>query len=195
MYKSIALVSTLGMAGILYFSFNQYQEIERIEGELKSATEELSLEKETNRRFRVVSAINNGAAMGLHGTKPDVVSDANRVVEYILTSNDPTEDKFSECWDRRLKTTNWGSMGPYGLLDDCIDTIASAKTAIFMREIDNKANAISYACRSKSANRFEGARDCMAEKNYRLITSANNALFEFVTTKNWIDNQAGVIKE
>jgi hypothetical protein len=195
MYKAIALASTLGMAGALYYAFNQSQEVKRIEGELKTITDNLNNEKEANKRLKVVNAINDGATNGLHATKPDVISETNRVIEYILTSGAPTEEKFYECWDRKLKTTNWGSMGPYGLLDDCIDKISSAKTAILMREIDNKVNAINYECRSKSATRFEGARDCMAERNYRLIVSANHALFEFVTTKNWIENQEGVITE
>ncbi|MDT4884856.1 hypothetical protein FQZ97_1210340 [compost metagenome] len=105
------------------------------------------------------------------------------------------EEKFKECWDRKLKTTNWGSNGPERILDDCIDSIASADTAILMSEIDNKTNSTDYTCRSSANNRFEGARNCSADKNYRLIISANRTLFEFITTKDWIDNQKPMILE
>ena len=131
----------------------------------------------------------------MHGTKPEITNDVNKVVDFILASKNSPEEKFKECWDRKLKTTNWGSMGPYGLLDDCIDTIVDANTAIFIRDIDNKKGSANYACRAHANNSFEGARDCWADRNFRMINSANNTLFDFITTKAWVDNQKSIVRE
>jgi len=195
MMKIFALLSMFGLVGVTFFAFNQEKELEAKKEELGAAIENLHQVKEENRRFKVVNAIYYGATTGLHGTKPEITNDVNKVVDFILASKNSPEEKFKECWDRKLKTTNWGSMGPYGLLDDCIDTIVDANTAIFIRDIDNKKGSANYACRAHANNSFEGARDCWADRNFRMINSANNTLFDFITTKAWVDNQKSIVRE
>ncbi len=158
--------------------------------EIKSKNKEISLHNEEyararsdieklqieNRKIRTIATILNGATNGLHKTRPETIKLANRAVEYIQQYKGPAEEKFKDCWNRRLNTTNWGSDGPYGLLDECIDSIENTDAAIFIRELENSTNAARSSC-SEGENRYEMAKSCWADRNFRLIQSANHAIF------------------
>ena len=80
-------------------------------------------------------------------------------------------------------------------LDDCIDTISDSKTAILLKDLEKKSNSVRYDCGAQSANNFEAARDCWADRNYRLIYSADKTLFDFITTPEWLDKQKNIIEK
>lgn len=195
MLRALSLLAALGLLATLFVIFTQSSELQATKNELHKLTSEFQKIKDENKQFRVANAILEGATTGLHSTKPETIKEVKRVIGYILGSKGITEDKFKECWDRKLKTTQWGSMGPYGLLDECIDSIVDAKSAIFIREIDSSVETARYTCQSEGRDRYERAKNCWADRNFRLLTSANDALFASITTPNWIESQNSAINE
>lgn len=180
------------------FAFTQTAELKSKQAELIAANAtatNLESLKSQLRQLTVINAINAEGTRGIISTDAETIKTVNQVITFILESRSPAESKFAECWDRKLKTTDWGSMGPFGLLDECIDTIVEAKTAILMKELDRARNQARYNCSRTSANNAEAARDCWADRNFRLIASADSVLFSFITTAEWFNNQKGQIKE
>ena len=88
--------------------------------ELKSKNKEISLRNEEytrarsdieklqieNKKIRTIASILNGATNGLHQTRPETIKLVNRAVEYIQQYKGPAEEKFKDCWNKRLNTTN-----------------------------------------------------------------------------------------
>ncbi len=195
MLRTFSLLAALGLLAALFVIFTQSNELQSTKKELHNLTSEFRKIKDENKQFRVANAILEGATTGLHSTKPETIKEVKRVISYILESKGNTEDKFKACWDRKLKTTEWGSDGPYGLLDECIDSIVDAKSAIFIREIDRSAETARYTCGSEGRDRYEMAKNCWADRNFRLLNSANNALFDSLTIPKWIESQNSSINE
>lgn len=155
---------------------------------------ELQKYQAENRKLRAIASILDGATNGIHQTRPETIKNVNKVMAYILDFKDAPEKEFKDCWDRMLNTTSWGSDGPYGLLDECIDSIKSTNSAILIREIDNATIAARGEC-SEGDNRYEMAKSCWADRNFRLVNSANQALFSAITIPNWLDAQDISINE
>jgi hypothetical protein len=144
--------------------------------------------KNENKRIITTAIILNGATNGVHQTRPESIKLVNKTIEYIQKYDGPPEAKFKDCWNRILRTTNWGSDGPYGLLDGCINSIQVTENAILVRELENATNASRESC-SEGNNRAEMVKSCWADRNFRLIQSANQAIFSLITTPKWLENQ------
>lgn len=191
---SIIAALTVGLAISVFTSFEKTKELEQHKERVAEISIELQKYQTENRKLRAIASILDGATTGIHQTEPETIKNVNKVVAYILDLKDAPEEKFNECWNRKVNTTNWGSDGPYGLLDECIDSIKSTSSAILLREIDNATNAARSSC-SEGNNRFEMAKSCWADRNFRLVNSANNAIFSAITTSNWLDTQDISINE
>lgn len=190
----ITTVLVTGLSIAAFTSIDKSKEIATQKEKIEEITEELQKSYSEIRRLRATTVILNEATSGLHQTQPESIKMVRRVVSYILDLKEPPEIKFKECWDRKLKTTNWGSDGPYGLLDECIDQIKNASSAALIREIDNATDAARSRC-SEGANRYEMAKNCWADRNFRLLMSANQAIFAAITTPKWLDTQETSISE
>ncbi|WP_139379564.1 hypothetical protein [Zoogloea sp. LCSB751] len=191
---SIITALAVGLAASVFTSFEKAKEIEQHKEKITEVSTELQKYKTENKKLRAVASILDGATNGIHKTQPEIIKNVNKVVAYILNLKDAPEEKFKECWDRRLNTTSWGSDGPYGLLDECIDSIKSSSSAILIREIDNATNAARSRC-SEGNDRYEMAKNCWADRNFRLMSSANQVIFLAITTQNWLDTQDISINE
>lgn len=185
---------TVGLAISVFTFLEKTKELEQHKERISGISIELQKYQTENRKLRAIASILDGATTGIHQTEPETVKHVNKVMAYILDLKDAPEEKFKECWDRRLNTTNWGSDGPYGLLDECIESIKSTSSAILIREIDNATEAARSRC-SEGENRYERAKSCWADRNYRLVSSADQALFLAITTPNWLDTQDVSINE
>jgi len=188
MIFSIMIALTLGLVISVFTLFEKSKELEQQKEKIAEISIELKKYQTENRKIGAIASILKGATAGIHQTQPETIQNVNKVVTYILGLKDAPEEKFKECWDRRLNTTNWGSDGPYGLLDECIDSIKSSSSAVLIREIDNATDAARSRC-SEGNNRYEMAKSCWADRNFRLISSANQAIFSAITTPNWLDAQ------
>lgn len=184
---SIAILIVLLLASLLFIAF-QSKQLESARTQMLGMN--LSLEQaETERKqLRILSAMFEGVSRGIHGVEPDTNKAVKEVATYILLNTEPAETKFAECWDRKLRTTDWGSMGPYGLLDECIDTVVSAKSAILLKQTDRLAEMTADKCRQGGANKFEMAQSCWADGNHRLLMSAGDVLMEALTEPNWLQS-------
>lgn len=191
---SIIAALTAGLAISVFISLEKTKELEQHNERISKISMELQKYQTENRKLRATASILNGATNGIHQTEPETIKHVNKVMTYILDLKDAPEKEFKECWDRMLNTTNWGSDGPYGLLDECIDRIKSTNSAILIREIDNATLAARGEC-SEGDNRYEMAKSCWADRNFRLVNSANQALFSAITTPNWLDTQDITINE
>lgn len=191
---SIIAALTVGLAISVFTSFEKTKELEQHKERVSEISIELQKYQTENRKLRAIASILDGATTGIHQTEPETIKNVNKVVAYILDLKDAPEEKFKECWNRKLNTTNWGSDGPYGLLDECIDSIKSTSSAILIREIDNATDAARSRC-SEGNNRYEMAKSCWADRNFRLVSSANQAIFSAITTPNWLDTQDISINE
>ncbi len=178
---SVALLLALGLSTFLYLEGK-----DRLEEKEALIT---TLEQE-NHRYRISTALLNGATQGIHETKPEAVAAANRVIDFILTANAPSEPQFKACWETKLNTTQWGSMGPHGLLEACVNTLSSPETAALMKDLASVRDQRRAACSSEGKNRYEEALNCWADRSYRLVFSADKLLFAFVTDPDWLDKQA-----
>lgn len=197
MLRMLFITAVIGLLATGLVIFNQATELKETRIELSRITNDLNNTKNENKRLRVTNSVLEGATRGLHATKPETIKEVNLVINHILESKSATEEKFKECWNRKLQTTDWGSDGPEGLLDDCIDHIAQSKNAILIKDIERKAEAARYICRSESTlgGRYEMAKNCLADRNYRLLASAFNSLFESLTTPHWIENLNNSVSE
>ncbi|WP_374491069.1 hypothetical protein [Zoogloea sp.] len=185
---SIITALAVGLVISVFSSLEKGKELEQHKERVAEISVELQKYQTENRKLRAIASILDGATTGIHQTQPETIKNVNKVVAYILDLKDAPEEKFKECWDRRLNTTNWGSDGPYGLLDECIDSIKSTNSAILIREIDNATDAARSRC-SEGNNRYEMAKSCWADRNFRLMSSANQAIFSAITTPNWLEAQ------
>lgn len=191
---SIIAALTVGLAISVFTSLKKTKELEQHNERISEMSVELQKYQTENRKLRAIASILDGATNGIHQTRPETIKNVNKVMTYILDLKDAPEKEFKDCWDRMLNTTNWGSDGPYGLLDECIHNIKSTSSAILIREMDNATNAARSEC-SEGDNRYEWAKSCWADRNYRLVSSANQALFSAITTPNWLDTQDISINE
>ena len=191
---SIITALAVGLVISAFTSLEKSKELEQHKERVAEISAELQKYQTENRKLRAIATILDGATTGIHQTQPETIKNVNKVVAYILNLKDAPEEKFKECWDRRLNTTNWGSNGPYGLLDECIDSIKSTSSAILIREIDKATDAARSRC-SEGNNRYEMAKSCWADRNFRLMSSANQAIFSAITTPNWLDAQNISINE
>ena len=191
---SIITALAVGLVISAFTSLEKSKELEQHKERVAEISAELQKYQTENRKLRAIATILDGATTGIHQTQPETIKNVNKVVAYILNLKDAPEEKFKECWDRRLNTTNWGSNGPYGLLDECIDSIKSTSSAILIREIDNATDAARSRC-LEGNNRYEMAKSCWADRNFRIMSSANQAIFSAITTPNWLDAQNISINE
>lgn len=185
---SIIAALTVGLAISVFTSFEKNKKLEQHKEKVAEISIELQKYRTDNRKLRAIASILEGATTGIHQTQPETIKNVNNVVAYILDLKDAPEEKFKECWNRKLNTTNWGNYGPYGLLDECIDSIKSTSSAILIREIDNATDAARSRC-SEGNNRYEIAKSCWADRNFRLMISANQTIFSALTTQNWLDTK------
>lgn len=184
---SISILSVLLLASLLFIAF-QSKQLESARTQTLGMNLALERAEIERKQLRILSAIFEGVSGGIHGVEPDTNKAVKEVATYILLNAEPAETKFAECWDRKLRTTDWGSMGPYGLLDQCIDTVVSAKSAILLKETDRLAELAGEKCRQNTSNTFEMNQACWADGNHRLLISAGNVLMEALTEPNWLQS-------
>lgn len=178
---SVVLLLALGLSTYLYL-------------DLEDKKAQLAALEQAHQRYRILAALLNGATQGIQGTKPEAAAAANRVIDFMLSSNAPPEQRFKTCWDTKLNTTQWGSMGPHGLLDACVSTIADPATATLMKALASLKDQLRAACSSEGGNRYEEALHCWADRSYRLVFSADKLLFDFVTDPDWLEKQEAVVE-
>lgn len=181
---SISILSVLLLASLLFIAF-QSKQLESARTQMLGMNLSLERAEIERKQLRILGAIFERVS---GGTEPYTNKAVKDVATYILLNAEPAETKFAECWDRQLRTTDWGSMGPYGLLDQCIDTIVSAKSAILLKETDRLAELEGEKCRQNGSNTIEMKQACWADDNYRLLISAGNVLMEALTEPNWLQS-------
>lgn len=174
MNKSIFSLLLLSIAGSLFVIYTLYVENEYLKDESFKKT--------------VLIEIYKGASSGLIAASDDSKEKVKKVVDYITTNNLPKEKLFKSCWDRHLQTYDWGSMGPVGLLESCIDKISDDETAILMKKLDSSVELMRYECMPRGRTRYEGLEQCGIDGNYILLSSADNVLFKFVTEDDWLSS-------
>lgn len=152
----------------------------------KAIIEELNARAQVSlaekRELRVLSALFKEASVGLHETEPETIKKASKAVAYIVQLREPAELEFAECWDREINSHSWGSDGPYGILEACIDKIKSKDTAVLMHEMESAVEVARAKCGINGKDRYEMAQMCFAESGFRLISGARNLLFSAITS-------------
>lgn len=195
MYKFASIGSTIALIVIAIFATNKSSELDVVSSKNRELESKISILETENKGFKIANSILNDATSGLTKAKPETMKGVTKVVSFLNSGQAGNEPKFAECWDRKLKTTNWGSMGPWGLLDECIDAIEKKESAILLREIENAAEAVRSNCSYTALNAADGRERCGVDRDFRLLSAANRALFSALTTPEWLAKQKPVITE
>ncbi|MDO9115655.1 MAG: hypothetical protein Q7U63_17910 [Polaromonas sp.] len=189
MQKSVVLGSVVILIAALLVVFYQTRSLTELKNELEYSNHQLKDAAQENDNLRLKIAILNAANLGIAPTTTETVVFVNRLAVRIRETKPGFEAKFAACINRQIKTQDWGSDGPYSLLDTCINTIENDESAIKLKELDRLAQAAKQKCGTEGNNRFEIARNCWANPNYRLVVAAQNVFFNLLTIPNWLSEQ------
>lgn len=184
--------SIVALIAALLFGFFQSRSLAELKNDLAYSNHQLKEATLENASMRIKIAILNAASAGITPTTTDSVVLVNRLAVFIGETKTGYEAKFADCINRQMKTRDWGSDGPYGLLDTCINTIENSESAIKIKELDRLVQAARQKCGVEGNNRYEIARNCWADSNYRLTTGAHNAFFHLLTIPNWMNQQKDI---
>ncbi|MFH7563910.1 hypothetical protein [Oceanimonas smirnovii] len=143
--------------------------------------------REENLRKNASIEIYKNASTGLIPATTESKALVEDVINHVATSSSPKEKTFKSCWERQLQTGDWGSMGPVGLLESCIDKISNDKTAILMKKVDSSFELIGYECMPRGNSRYDGIEKCNIDGSYILLSSAKDTLFRFITEDDWMN--------
>jgi len=152
-----------------------------------------SLESEI-KSLAITNVILNDAVAG-YTAHPTTIKRVNSVIDFLRSGAAENEPAFADCWDRKVRTTNWGSMGPWGVLDECIDKISKKDSAILLREIENASDSARSDCSYTAENAAEGRERCAADRDFRLLSAANQALFSALTEADWQKKTKSILTE
>tara|TARA_R110000851_G_scaffold333533_1_gene515185 strand:+ start:18562 stop:19176 length:615 start_codon:yes stop_codon:yes gene_type:complete len=176
----LALIAAVSVAAYLYISLkteNQalQEQIASLERQNKTLASDMA-------RAALVSRIYAASASGITGgpTKDDLER-GNEVVDFVLANKPAVEQDFKSCWDRKLNTTSWGSMGPYGLTEACIDKVKDDAVAVMLFDLYKAKENARYECAKKGENRYEMAVNCWADASHRFLMGLDAVFFEIVT--------------
>lgn len=188
MYKKISIGLAIALVASTLVIYSKSIALETANQKLSEISAKLESTREESDKIKIVSLLLRASSGGLYSVKPETLKEVRRVADFISSIKSGAESKFSECWDRQIKTKSWGSDGPYGLLEHCIDSIEDSKSAILLKEINNAVDLARHEC-AEGENRFEAAKSCWADSNFRLLSGASSTLFEALTTPNWLSKK------
>lgn len=192
MYKKISIGLAFALLGSTAVIYSKSSALDAAGQQLSEISRKLESTREEGKKLKIASLLLRASSDGLYPVKPETLKEVRRVADFIFSMEIGKETKFNECWDRQSKTKNWGNGGPDGLLEHCIDLIEDSKSAILLKEINDAVDLARNEC-SEGENRFEAAKSCWADSNFRLLSGASNTLFDALTTPNWLSEKADAL--
>ena len=176
----LAFIAAVSVAAYLYISLKAENEV------LQEQIVSLERRNETlvsdMARAALVSRIYATSNSGISGgPSEDDLETGNEVVDFVLANKPAVEQDFKSCWDRKLNTTSWGSMGPYGLTEACIDKVKDDAVAVMLFDLYKAKENARYECAKKGENRYDMAVNCWADASHRFLMGLDAVFFEIVT--------------
>jgi hypothetical protein len=176
----LVLIAAVSVAAYLYISLKA--ENETLQEQIVSLERQNKTLASDMARAALVSRIYAASNSGINGgpTKDDLER-GNEVVDFVLANKPAVEQGFKSCWDRKLNTTSWGSMGPYGLTEACIDKVGNDAVAVMLFDLYKAKENARYECAKKGENRYDMAVNCWADASHRFLMGLDAVFFEIVT--------------
>lgn len=109
----------------------------------------------------------------------EIIALANEILENELAK--PLEADFYSCYDRVVRTTSWGSMGVYGVVEECIGEVKDDDVAKRLFALEAMAARIRRECGRNATNRYEEIEKCALSGKYRFVVGLDGAYFQLVT--------------
>lgn len=196
MHKVVWVILCLATAAAAYLAYETHDRNTQLRMSLAEQEARNELLEVRFERASVISEVYRLAAHGvLDQVEPEQIGNANQMLDLYIERK-PVETAFYQCWDREINTTSWGSMGPWGVLETCIDKIEDDETAKLLFSLEQQSSRLRGECAFKASNRFEEIERCALSGKYRFAAGTYQAFFNLITqSEPQVDHSKFVLRD